>query len=180
MSTSQIVVGYDFRQPSDVALSYAVEFACRDPEQVLHFVVVLGSRESYQEAERIRQQLLDVLAEIFRMRDAPSNVQFFVHARIGDPASEIVAVAEELGADLIVLGCHERGTVERILLGSVSSQVLHSARCPVLVARKKSYKQVELEPVVEVEPTGTHRPRPHRYSYSSDVAQVRPADWPIS
>jgi len=179
MSTSQIVVGYDFRQPSDVALGYAVEFACRDPEQVLHFVVVLGAREKYQEAERIRQQLLEVLSEIFRMRDAPVNVQFFVHARIGDPADEIMAVAREIGADLIVLGCHERGTVERMLLGSVSSKVLHEARCPVLVARKKSYKHVDLEPVHEVEPSHTHRPLAHRYTYSSDIAQVRPADWPI-
>jgi nucleotide-binding universal stress UspA family protein len=180
MSASKIVVGYDFRQPTDIALSYAVEFACKDPEQILHFVVVLGSRESYQEAERIRRQLLDVLTEVFRMKDAPESVQFYVHARIGDAADEIVNVAEEIGADLIVLGCHERGTVERILLGSVSSKVLHQARCPVLVARKKSYKHVELEPVVEYEHERSHKPLPHRYSYSSDVAQVRPVEWPIS
>lgn len=181
MSTSQIVIGYDFRQASDVALSYAVEFARKDPEQVLHFVVVLGSRESYREAERRRQELLTVLQEVFRVRDAPPNVQFFVHARIGDPADELLEVAEELGADLIVLGCHdERGTVERMLLGSVSTRVLHEAHCPVLVARKKSYKDVELHPVVEVEPMGTHRQLPHRYRYSTDQAFLRPADWPIS
>lgn len=180
MSTPQIVVGYDFQKPSDVALSYAVEFACKDPAQTLHFVVVLNARESYQTAEKIRQQLLEVLTEIFQMRDAPPDVHFYVHTRIGDPASEIVGVAEEVGADLIVLGCHERGTVERLLLGSVSSKVLHHARCPVLVARKKSYKDVELAPVVEVSHEVSHRPRPHRYSYSSNVAQVRPADWPIS
>ncbi len=180
MSASKIVVGYDFRQPSDIALSYAVEFACRDPEQILHFVVVLGTRESYQEAERIRQQLLEVLSEIFLKKEAPANVQFFVHARIGDPADEIVQVAEEIGADLIVLGCHERGTVERILVGSTSTKVLHQARCPVLVARKKSYKHVTLEPVVEYEHERSHKALPHRYSYSSDVAQVRPVEWPIS
>jgi nucleotide-binding universal stress UspA family protein len=179
MSTAQIVVGYDFAQPTDVALTYAIELACRDPEQVLHFVVVLGSRQSYQEAERVRQELLSVLDEIFRMRDAPRSVQYHVHTRIGDPADEIVGVAEEIGADLIILGCHERGTVERILLGSVSTRLLHEARCPVLVARKKRYQHVELAPVVEVEPTGTSRSRPHRYSYSSGVAQVRPTDWPI-
>jgi len=180
MSTSQIVVGYDFRQPSDVAVQYAVEFATRDPEEVLHFVVVLGARESYREAERVRKDLLLVLAEVFRMRDAPAEVQFYVHARIGDPADEIMAVAQDVGADLIVLGCHERGAVERMLLGSVSTKVLHNARCPVLVARKKSYKHVDLEPVVEVEPSHTHRALPHRYTYSSNVAQLRPNEWPIS
>ncbi len=55
--------------------------------------------------------------------------------RIGDPAEEIVAAAREMDADLIVLGTRGRGTVARVLLGSVARAVLLSAPCSVLVVR---------------------------------------------
>jgi nucleotide-binding universal stress UspA family protein len=55
--------------------------------------------------------------------------------RRGDPAREIVAAAEELGSDLVVLGSRGLGGVERLLLGSVARNVLTGAHCSVLVAR---------------------------------------------
>jgi nucleotide-binding universal stress UspA family protein len=180
MATSQIVIGYDFTPASDLALHYAVEFACRDPEQILHFVVVLKESESWETADQIRDDLHAVLAEVFRMRDAPENVAFHVHTRIGDAANELVETAEELGADLLVIGSHNRSRVERLFVGSVAEKVLHNARCPVFIARRKEYGHVELDKVIDVVPTGMHRPRAHTYSYSSDIAQVRPNEWPIS
>ncbi len=51
----------------------------------------------------------------------------------GDPADQIIAAAEQ--AQLIMIGSHGRKGMERFLLGSVSSAVLHHARCPVLVIR---------------------------------------------
>ena len=53
----------------------------------------------------------------------------------GDPAIEILCVAEELPADLIVLGTHGRSGVARMLLGSVAARVVASARCPVMTVR---------------------------------------------
>ncbi len=101
MGSSQIVVGYDVQQSSVSALSHAADLACRDREHVLHLVVVLGVRESYREAERIRQELAGLFGELLRMRDAP-GLLFYVHARIGDPAEELVAIAEELEADVVM------------------------------------------------------------------------------
>jgi nucleotide-binding universal stress UspA family protein len=180
MATSQIVIGYDFTPASDLALQYAVEFACRDPEQILHFVVVLRENQSYDTAERIRLDLEGVITELFRMRDAPENAECHVHTRIGDAADELVKAAQELGADLLVIGSHNRSRIERIFVGSVAQKVLHNARCPVFIARKKEYSHVDLEKVVDVEPSGVHRRHAHTYSYSSDIAQVRPNEWPIS
>lgn len=53
----------------------------------------------------------------------------------GRPAEEIVRAANGIGADLIVVGARGLGGVER-LLGSVSEEVLHAARCPVLIAKR--------------------------------------------
>lgn len=55
----------------------------------------------------------------------------------GDPASEIVRVAEDGGYDLVVVGSHGSGFVKRVLVGSVSNHVVHHAPCPVLVVRGK-------------------------------------------
>lgn len=55
--------------------------------------------------------------------------------RRGRPASEIVLEADRFGADLLVVGARGHGVVERVVLGSVSSEVVDQARCPVLVVR---------------------------------------------
>lgn len=55
--------------------------------------------------------------------------------RQGDAADEICAAADEVEADMIVLGAHGWGPMKRLIFGSVSSAVLHHASCPVLVVR---------------------------------------------
>lgn len=57
------------------------------------------------------------------------------HLRRGDPDAEIVAVAEELGAGLIVMGSRGHGGIKRALMGSVSDSVVRHAHCPVMVIR---------------------------------------------
>lgn len=55
--------------------------------------------------------------------------------REGDPAAEIVAVAREQEADLVVVGTHGRTGLSRLVMGSVARNVLHHAHCSVLVAK---------------------------------------------
>ena len=54
----------------------------------------------------------------------------------GDPAREIVAFADEIDADLIVVGSRGLGTIGSALLGSVSHKLLHEAKRPVMVVRE--------------------------------------------
>lgn len=56
----------------------------------------------------------------------------------GSPDSRIVETAEEIGADLIVIGSHGYKQWERLLLGSVSNSVVHHANCSVLIVRSPS------------------------------------------
>jgi nucleotide-binding universal stress UspA family protein len=55
--------------------------------------------------------------------------------REGSPAAEIIAVASEWGARLIVVGTHGRAGLERLLLGSTAEAVVRVAPCPVLTVR---------------------------------------------
>jgi len=56
----------------------------------------------------------------------------------GEPREAIARVAREWSADLVVVGARGLGTVSRFLLGSVSTSVVHSAPCHVLVVKERS------------------------------------------
>jgi nucleotide-binding universal stress UspA family protein len=73
----------------------------------------------------------------------------------GDPGREILRVARETGADLIVMGTHGRTGLTRLLTGSVAEHVLRKAPCPVLtvktaVPKKKAAPAVPAEEPAEV------------------------------
>jgi len=110
-------------------------------------------------------------------------VHFFVHARIGDkPAVEILELAREVGADLIIVGSHGMTGIERMLIGSTSEHIVREAHCTVEVARPKSYPDVELLAVEavdrDVDPPRAYVP-PHRYTYEDHRVNLRPAEWPL-
>lgn len=178
MRKHQIVIGYDFTATSESALDQAVALLRRDPHQILHFVMALNSHQTYSSADATRAGLVARVQRLLGTHGLAGDVEFFVHTRIGRPDEEIVALAAEVGADLVIVGSHSRSTVGRLFLGSVSEAVVRAARCPVLVARPKDYAEVELQKIVEV-PHGKLRPVPHRYSYSDGIAQLRPLDWPL-
>lgn len=180
MSKSQVVIAYDFSKHADVALQRAIDLACNDPKNVLHFVTVIDPAHDYQTADKVRDDLLRRLGLIFEARRPGVEIDFFVHTRIGAPVSEILGLAEDVGADLIICGSHGRGTFGRLLLGSVSTALLHEARCPVLMVRLKGYPYVALDKVVELPPHGLRNALPHRYSYTGSMIQTRPREWPIS
>ena len=73
--------------------------------------------------------------QVQRVREAGGEVAG-AHARLGRPDAEIVRLAEELGAGLIVLGSRGLGPLRSALMGSVSHSVVRHARCPVLVVRE--------------------------------------------
>lgn len=68
--------------------------------------------------------------------------------RYGKPVNEILRAAENIDADLIVMGSHGTSMVKRFLLGSVSDRVFEYAPCSVLIVKKRD----EDEPLTAIEP----------------------------
>jgi len=85
-----------------------------------------------ERAEDKARKMLEGQVEKIREMDAKV---FGVHAVAGRPDTEIVRVAEEVGAGLVVLGSRGLGPVRRAVMGSVSLSVVHHSHCSVLVVR---------------------------------------------
>lgn len=80
------------------------------------------------------KQALNRLHEIaVRMIEDPNG--FVLHVRSGIPDEEVVAFADSLGADLIVMATHGRTGLSHLILGSVVARVTQEANCPVLIVR---------------------------------------------
>jgi nucleotide-binding universal stress UspA family protein len=82
-------------------------------------------------ASRVTDSTCEKLRSFFRQNDVDVSGEIL----FGSPDSRIVETAEEIGADLIVLGSHGYRRWERLLLGSVSNSVVNHAHCSVLVVR---------------------------------------------
>jgi len=190
MSTenSQVVVGFDFSHSGRAALYRAIALATRAPFHILHFVCVLdphaplaavpGTHVDIEYATRVQEAITRELEQELKAAQVTGQVHFFVHVRIGKAAEEILATAQSVGAELIIVGSKGLKGIERMVLGSVSERVVREAGCTVEVARPRSYPPVKLLDIVEVEPSGHYVP-PHRYSYEDNRVSLRPNEWPL-
>ena len=143
----EFLVAIDGSEGSDVAIDEALALAGEVGAQVTFaFVRKLPSPLlGYPYYERL------VSAELGKGRETIDAATRTAHAAgvaveseilEGDPVDEILSVADNRGADLIVLGSRGRGALAGALLGSVSSGVLQHASVPVLVAKERSRRQL--------------------------------------
>jgi len=141
-----ILVATDFSEQADDALEYAVEMAAR-LDATIHLVhstplppislPEMGMTYTASMMETMKSGAmtrLDAYATKYRDRVSMAPVRI----ELGDPRDVIDRVAEDIGADLIVMGTHGRRGVKRLLLGSVAEAVVRTAPCPVLTVRPKA------------------------------------------
>jgi nucleotide-binding universal stress UspA family protein len=143
-SQAPVVVGADGSRISHQAVLFAAKFAdaagtrlvavcaAPDPVQLIapEVIVDVGhAQEVHDHAQRYLGEAIGGLRQ-----DYPDLV---IDTRIVDvPAGlALTEVADDVAAQLVVVGSHGRGGFTGMLLGSVSRTVLHHARCPVAVLR---------------------------------------------
>jgi nucleotide-binding universal stress UspA family protein len=132
-----IIAPIDFSDESDRGVDAALEIA-NLPEQVtaVHVAPPIGAFEVGvvvidSDKER-RERILQAAHK--RYSDSKYRGMRF-EVRFGDPGREIAAIAQEMGAGLIVMPSHGRTGLAHVLLGSVAERVVRLAHCPVLVLR---------------------------------------------
>ena len=133
----RVVVPFDFSEVSCGAVKTALQLVDNPSHLDVIYVIraphpgepaVLWGKQAERIA-RVRTALQDKLVE--------NNFEGVnVHVREGSAGEQIVSLATELRADLIVMPSHGRHGLSRLLLGSVTERVLRFAHCPVLVLRR--------------------------------------------
>ncbi|MCH2108781.1 MAG: universal stress protein [Polyangiaceae bacterium] len=163
----RIVVGFDDSRHSILALQGALALYAQKSWAILEVVSVV---HDYALSTTLRQEALVAMAptptghaeaelrsrveeEVQSWRekvklDPELPIHWTLHLGSEMPAEELVRIADDLDADLLVLGSHGRRGVKRLLLGSTAEKVVRLAHCPVLVMKDSE----GLPAVPEIEP----------------------------
>ena len=147
----KILVAMAFEPTADVALIEGLTLAARNPNSEMHVVHATaepGTLNLSLMAYRLddAREQLDERVEAAWKQVGESKV--IAHIRPGTPAEVVLQAAVDIDADLIVVGSHRRSGLRKLALGSVAERVLHTARCPVLVAVRKDYSNTTASPSI--------------------------------
>ena len=144
---TKILIPTDGSREAEIAMPHGLDIAEKYGAEVHVLFVVdtdavdlsLGS----EQVQRIREGRFGEMEELKKMADtATGRIADAARAKgitvvesvvAGIPHKKIVKYSEEAGIDLVVMACHGRSGVKRLLLGSVTERVLRLARVPVLV-----------------------------------------------
>lgn len=131
---SSILYATDFSSGSLRALNYALSLAKEDRAELtmLHIIESLpvSDGEFIEWERRDREQLRQLVPTDIDLPFQPE-----MEVEVGDPAAEIVRLADARNAELIVMGSHRSGAVSTHLPWTTLHHVLQHAHCPVLTVR---------------------------------------------
>jgi nucleotide-binding universal stress UspA family protein len=136
----KIVLANDGSDQAFNALSLALQIARRDQAE-LHMVSVEGREHMPEpvgepEAGNIAAPaLFDPVTRRARFLAEASQVAFHTHILAGHAALDVVKLASDLGADLIVVGSSGHSALYDRMIGSHAQRILYHAPCSVLVVR---------------------------------------------
>jgi universal stress protein A len=139
----KVLIAVDSEPIAAHAAEMGIELACKLGAEIAFIHVVdpkaLGAREPGVSAnELLALAQLDAKRLVAALRARlPGDTIALEFVQQGRPAAEIVSAAKCWAADLIVIGSHGRGGIERALLGSVAEAVIRQAPCPVLAIKAK-------------------------------------------
>src|SRR5215212_10200671 len=144
---TKILLATDGSQEAETAAATAINVA-KSTHSELHVLTVGPGSPSYdvripEVAEELRRQAQEILDEQVKKIEQSGGEVAQAHLRLAEhhpgfehhPSDDVVRVAEEIGAGLIVVGSRGRGGVRRALMGSVSDSVVRHAHCTVMVVR---------------------------------------------
>ncbi len=153
---TKVIWATDGSEHADRAMAAAVEAAKGDGGElhVVHVVEKLVSGrasglDAFGNEDEIKTKVRRQATEIAREDDIKSVVHI-LGARTMKIAEGICDVADEIDADLIVVGTRGHGSVGALMLGSVTQGLLHISRCPVMAVPPGAAKAANSAPQAAV------------------------------
>jgi nucleotide-binding universal stress UspA family protein len=147
---TNLVIALDGSDCSMQALSWAEELAKVAPAPVFHLVyscqlpIPIAEAQAFQYPVLLAQSRDDGKALLKRAAEQMKpGATVHLHLMDGHAVDTVLAVADEVEADLIVVGRRGLGRAAGILLGSVSTAIVHGAKAPVLVVHNTPVQPIE-------------------------------------
>jgi nucleotide-binding universal stress UspA family protein len=149
---NKILVPTDFSKYSEVALAYAAAFAEKFGAEIhlLHVVqdvgvfvpdLVTAAPPMVPSVDQLTAAARSALERIVK-ENKLDRFPVHLHVSQGTAFYEIIRMAREADADLIILGTHGRTGLKHVLMGSVAEKVVRKAPCPVLTVRHPEHEFV--------------------------------------
>jgi len=140
---SRILVAVDGSKNADRAFEYAAYMAKQCEADRLFIINVIEgfgrNLRTWEKHDSSVKEIRQNSKELLKKYKSKAISQAFTTAEIittaGNPGEEILRVAEKEKMNTIVMGSRGLSTVSKLLLGSVSHNVLHNAKCPVTIVR---------------------------------------------
>jgi nucleotide-binding universal stress UspA family protein len=153
MSIKTIVVATDFSEHAQRAFERACDLAGQlgakvhllnvQTESALRTAVKEGLIDGASTDEELKSAVEQLIAQRFSQTICGvdrSQIAIECTSRRGEPAAVIAAYAEEIGADLVVVGRRGAGLIDEMraaVIGSVTESVIRKSSCPVMVVRRE-------------------------------------------
>ena len=143
-----IILTTDFSETSRKAIEPAVTLARTYGAKILlvhigdvfPLVPLENPPIDYQALEKRQREIANEALSRFAAEYLPKDLEVERIVTLGVTHVEILRLADERRADMIVMATHGRGFISHFVLGSTTERVLHGAKCPVLVVRDPSAK----------------------------------------
>lgn len=159
-----ILVATDFGEPSEAALSTAIDYAKVFGAEIVlmhaYEVPIVGFPDGAvmdiaELTTRLMEGAKEGLDRAIQLHEG-SGVTIRAVVKQGDPWRMVNETAEEVGAGLIAVGTHGRRGLSRALLGSVAEKVVRTATVPVLTVHPGDLTHARAEPSQAQVPAGHH------------------------
>src|SRR5271157_885710 len=127
-----ILLATDGKPHSGKAVSFAVDYASMSGAAL--FTVFVVSPKPGEEREKMIKAGMAVLEDV-KKSAAEKGLNATTMLEAGSPYEAILAVADRVKADVIVVGTSGKTVIDRVLIGSVSEYIVRTASCTVVVVK---------------------------------------------
>lgn len=139
-----VIIGLDGSTEGENAVQFATSTLPLPLNVNLHLVQVVPQNDKYppEELERKQQSARDYVNTRAKELEKSGFGNVSTETPVGNPALELIRIAQEKEAKLIVVGSQGESGVDSFQLGSVAERVMRHAPCSILVVKQPSQSQI--------------------------------------